>query len=432
MNPARLAAARALVSIRRANSYANLALDGVLKKTPLSERDRALFTSLVYGVIEREITLEHYLGLFCHRKRGALSPFLRATLHLALYELCFLSTPERAVLYEYCELAKSAEHKSGAGLVSAVLHAFLRARQANVDLYRTLPPIERRGVIHSLPCWMLSLWDRAYSEEVSEAIAGSFSRPRGVTIHVNTLKTTRDALLARFHERGLHATALDWHEALILLDAGQGDVRAMPGFESGEFFVQDAACVRAVCALDCQPGDAVADVCAAPGGKSFAAAIAMKSEGSILACDLHENRLHLIESAARRLGLSIIQTEASDARLPRAERYGTFDRVLCDVPCSGLGVIAKKPDLRRKRAEEIATLPSIQLDILLASAGLVKRGGRLMYSTCTLNPAENEEVVRAFLAQQTDFSLCGEMTTLFPQDGPHDGFFYAIMEKDRL
>ncbi|MBQ2731081.1 MAG: 16S rRNA (cytosine(967)-C(5))-methyltransferase RsmB [Clostridia bacterium] len=432
MNPARLLAVRSLVSIRKSARYANLELDAQIKKANLSERDTALFTALVYGVIEREITLDFYISSFCNRKGRSLSPFLRATLQCALYQLCYMdNVPARAVLYESAEIAKLSEQTAGAKLVTAVLHAFLRAKENDTDLFLSLSGTEKKSVHYSIPQWMIRLWKDGYGEEQTDEICQSFQTPADTCLHVNALKCDADTLCRQFREAGLNADIHPADEHLILLSGSHGDVRRLPGYDEGLFFAQDYSSARAAKALNAVPGTRVADICAAPGGKSFSLALSMQNLGVIYSSDLHASRVRLIDNGAKRLGINIIQTCTRDARESPKELIGTLDRVLCDVPCSGLGILAKKPDLRHKTEEEIRSLPKIQREILSGGALLLARGGRLVYSTCTLNPQENEHVVNDFLNDNSDFTLVEPPTTLFPKVGEWDGFFFAVLEKTR-
>ena len=210
--------------------------------------------------------------------------------------------------------------------------------------------------------------------------------------------------------------------------SGNAPVPALPGFSDGHFFVQDEASQLCVEALDAKAGMSVIDVCACPGSKSFGAAADMENRGHLVCCDLHKNKLSLVESGAARLGISIIETEARDARDPNPAWAGAFDRVLCDVPCSGFGVFAKKPELRYKDPAKSAALPDIQLAILENASTYLKAGGILVYSTCTLLPTENEENVNRFLQSHPAFSLLRERTLTPDVDGT-DGFYFAVLQK---
>ncbi len=430
MNPARLAAVRSLLSIRKSRRYANLELDAALKKENLSPKDGALFTTLVYGTLEHEITLDFLISRFCTRKPKDLSPFLRATLQTAFYQLHYLDTiPARAVLFESAEIAKSVEKQGGANLTSAVLRAYLRAVESGVDLFRDLVGEHRTSVLYSIPLWIVSLWTRAYGSEQTEEICKNLQTPPKTTLHVNLLKTSRESLMKTLETQGLTVLPHPTIDFLLTLETAHGDLRNVPGYDEGLFFVQDQSSTRAVMALGAQPNERIADVCSAPGGKAFSAAIQMQNRGTIFASDLHENRTALIDKGANRLGITILKTSARDARQTPVEWIETMDRVLCDVPCSGLGVLAKKPDIRHKREEEIESLPKIQSEILNAASALVRPGGTLVYSTCTLNPAENDAVVNTFLECNQTFSLKSPTTTIFPAPDGGDGFFFAVMEK---
>ena len=262
--------------------------------------------------------------------------------------------------------------------------------------------------------------------ERTEALLGAFNRSTPLTLRVNTLRTSREALLSRLREAGYAAEPTRESEDGILLPSAP--VTSLPGFAQGEFFVQDEASQLCVRALDAKGGMTVLDACACPGSKSFGAAISMQNEGRVIACDLHQNKLSLVESGAARLGISILTTEARDARAEKAEWTEKFDRVLCDVPCSGFGVFAKKPELRYKDPKQSEALPGIQSAILQNASRFLKVGGRLVYSTCTLLPEENGENVAAFLRTHGEFTLLRERT-LYPDVDGTDGFYYAILQR---
>ena len=250
--------------------------------------------------------------------------------------------------------------------------------------------------------------------------------PAPLFIRVNTCKTTAAALQARLVEDGITAEETTVEHALRLIDAG--DVTRLEAFREGLFHVQDLSSQKCAAALGVQAGHRVLDVCSAPGGKSFTLAEMMDDTGSLLAMDLYPNRLRLVEDGAARLGLHCIKTQARDAQI-YDNSLGVFDRILCDVVCSGYGVIRRKPEIRYKDPVEAAALPQMQLAILTASSRSLSCGGRLVYSTCTLNPAENEGVVERFLRENTDYALCGEPVTCLPEQNGGDGFFYAVVER---
>ena len=276
----------------------------------------------------------------------------------------------------------------------------------------------------------------------------AFGKRPPLSLRVNPLRTDTAALTARLAAAGAVVKVGHYGgDALLVTDGGAGgNPTALPGFETGDFFVQDEASQLCVRALDARPGQTVADVCACPGSKSFGAALCMGDRGRVLSFDLHASKLSLVRSGAGRLGLHCLEVACRDARSPDPSLLGAVDRVLCDVPCSGLGVMAKKPEIRYKDMADSARLPGIQAAVLEASAGYVKPGGLLVYSTCTLLPAENREVTEAFLAAHPEFEpldfffpscdpACPDIAsergavTLMPDLHGTDGFFIARMRR---
>ena len=265
-----------------------------------------------------------------------------------------------------------------------------------------------------------------FGEEKTEALFDAFGKKPPVTLRTNTLLISREELLEKMLEKGISVKETPESPVGIYLEGIP--VTEAYGFEKGLFFVQDEASQLCVEALDVREGMAVLDVCACPGSKSFGAAMDMKNKGRVVSCDLHGNKLSLVRSGAERLGIEIIETIARDARDFCADWENSFDRVLCDVPCSGFGVFAKKPELRYKDAEKSKGLPKIQRDILETACRYVKEGGLLIYSTCTLLPEENQDNVNAFLEAHSEFS-CLRMRTLTPDIDGSDGFFFAVLKK---
>jgi 16S rRNA (cytosine967-C5)-methyltransferase len=274
---------------------------------------------------------------------------------------------------------------------------------------------------------MLHMPEGALALERAEELFAAFGETPDLTLRTNTLRISREELIEKIGEQGIHALPTKESDVGIHV-CDRSPVAELYGFADGFFFVQDEASQLCVKALDAKPGMRVLDACACPGSKSFGAAIDMQNEGFVMSCDLHRNKLSLVESGAARLGISILQTQERDARNTNEEWLSTFDRVLCDVPCSGFGVFAKKPELRYKAPNMSAALPDIQLAILKNASTYVKIGGKLVYSTCTLLPCENEENVSRFLDENNHFEL-KEQRTLYPDTNGTDGFFYAVMER---
>ena len=444
--------------------YGNIAVDTVLKRTDMSDPDRHLYTALVYGVTERKTTLEFLLGKFSSRPLDQLDGTVRLALCMGLYQLIYLDrVPDHAALDETVSLVS----RKVSGFVNAVLRSYLRFEAAlpkSSDGSRApresklTTPAEWVSRFPELGTEELTALSACYGVPVSlcETFVGALGYERAasalrgfcekppMTVRVNTQKTTPEQLTAELTAAGL--TVLPSLYASTALRVPEGAITATEAFGRGDFFVQDEASQLCVAALDAHPDHIVADTCACPGSKSFGIALTMEDRGEVHSFDLHKSKLSLIESGAQRLGLSIVTATERDARKPDPDLLGRCDRVLCDVPCSGLGVIAKKPEIRHKDLTESARLPAIQAAILEASAGYLKPGGVLVYSTCTILPAENGDVVTAFLAAHPEFEPFdftfpakdgtvsdivseGGMVTLLPDENRTDGFFIARLRR---
>ena len=417
-----------LLAEEEKDGFANLLLsDAVLAR---AGEDAPLLTALFYGTVERRLTLDYAIGTLAAREPSGLSPHTRNLLRLGLYQIYFMRVPAHAAVDETVSLGESRGERA---LLNAVL------RRASVTPL-PLPPEGRRArylsVKHSFPLATVRHFISLYGEEETEALLSAFNRVSPLTVTANGKKTTREGLLSLFAREGIAAerTAYAAHSLRLAASAAP---EGLPGFAEGLFLVQDEASALAAEALGACEGDRIVDVCAAPGGKILCAAASVAGKGEFFAFDLHESKLSLIRESATRLGIPV-SVAACDATVGEASLFGTADRVICDVPCSGLGVLGKKPDLRmRERREDLAPLGRT---ILKTSAKYVKRGGVLLYSTCTLSPDENEENVRAFLSEcdafsPVDFSFGGGlastegMLTLLPHRHGTDGFFMAKLKR---
>ena len=425
---ARTSALRVLNACRQNGAWADAALAAELGRETLSAPDAALTSRIVYGVLQTRMLLDYYLSAYCTQRLDHLQQPLPDILRIGAYQILYLDkVPDHAAVSESVELAKANKRGSAAGLVNAVL----RKLSQNKNHLPALPadPTERLSVETSHP--------RALTERMIAMLgaeeAGAFLRANNalapVTVQVNPLKTTADKLLTELANAGIDAKPHPWVPDCIEL-TGVGDLSTLPAFYRGEFLVQDAAARLA--SLGVEPGMRVLDVCAAPGGKSFSAAFAMRGKGSIVACDLHENKLKRIRDGAARLGIDCIETQAADGRVFRADWAESFDAVLCDVPCSGLGIIRKKPDIRYKDMSAFAALPDIQRAILKNASHYVKAGGLLVYSTCTVLPEENDGVTEAFLRSHSEFTPVpdGHGAAFWPQRDQTDGFYLFRMRKN--
>jgi len=423
MDNVRAVALSVLNKCASAEQYSNLALDTAIERNELKDADRGLLTVLVYGVLEKQITLDHWIGSLSSRPVEEIDLATRNLLRMGLYQLAFLDrVPDHAAVHETVSLAS----KRTKGFANAILRAFLRADKKIPLPDEKIDPVAYLSVKYSFSPSICQRFLQIFGVERTESLFSAFGKKPPVTLRTNTLLVSREDLMERMEERGL--SVRETLESPVGIELEGTPVTAAYGFEEGLFFVQDEASQLCVEALDAKEGMDVLDVCACPGSKSFGAAIDMKNKGRVVSCDLHGNKLSLVRGGAARLKIEIVETEARDARDFRAEWEGSFDRVLCDVPCSGFGVFAKKPELRYKDAEKSRGLPKIQRDILETACRYVRDGGLLVYSTCTLLPEENEDNVNAFLASHPDFS-CLRMRTLYPDVDGCDGFFFAVLKK---
>ncbi len=424
MISAREAAYRSLVKMKTKSAYSNLEVDSAIKKYSLEGAERSLFSALVYGVTERLITLDYYISAFSTKAVDKLDFEVLTVLRLSAYQIFFLDrVPDHAAVNEGVELAKRRCKRGSEGFVNAVLRKLIQNKN-NIKM-----PTQKRELLsvkYSVPEWIIELWLNGYGEEKCLEILEGINKTPRMTLRVNTLVNTRVSLSQKLEEAGIATEPTDTLSGLRLLTNASYDM--LKNAADNGFYIQDEASQKAVAMLAPKAGDFIIDTCACPGGKSFGAAITMENEGRLLSIDLHESKLSLIEKGACNLGIEIIETRAHNSRECISEFIGKADRVICDVPCSGLGVIAKKPETRYKDKNDVQRLPQIQYEILNASANYLKEGGTLLYSTCTLNPAENEDIVNAFLSNKSEFSL-KEMRTFFPVAGESDGFFVAVLQK---
>ena len=417
-----------LLKAQKSKQYSNIALDKALEASTLNEPDRRLAAALFYGVIERQITLDYRISMLSSRKLDSIDPQALCAIRLGLYQLIYMEKiPPHAAINESVDLVS----RKSSGFVNAVLRSHTR------DPHFSFPSREQESekylsVYYSVCSELCKKFIDVYGLERTESIFKAMQAHSGTTLRANTLKASRAELIS--HIDGAIPTASAPHGLKI-----SGSVRHTYGFDGGLFFVQDEASQICVKALDARPDMTVMDICSCPGSKSFGAAINMNNRGKLLAFDLHQSKLSLVLDGARRLGIDIIEVAMQDGRQPIEALFGSADRVLCDVPCSGFGVLAKKPELRYKDPAESAALPDIQLKILENACRYVKAGGCLVYSTCTVFPEENEQNIRRFLEANGDFVLTpfsvGEVTaesgyiTLMPDTHSTDGFFIAKLTK---
>lgn len=420
----REAALEAMRRMRRAGDFSSDAVDGVITQSALEPREAAFCTRIVRETLQNLYFIDYYLNLWSNTPTKRLEPAVLDILRISAAQLLFMDrVPPSAAVNEGVKLCANSGCKRASGLVNSVL----RRVSENMD---ALPEIPGEGTAEYLSTrYSHALWQvrelierRGYDGARSVLERNNAEPP--LTLQTNTIRTTAEELADMLRAAGFEPVAGASPGELRLRGAGRADL--LPGYSEGLFYVQDGAARLAVRETGVKPGMTVLDACAAPGGKSFGAAIQMNGTGRIISCDVQEKKLRRISDGAARLGLDCIETRRMDARRPAEELIGVADVVIADAPCSGLGVIAKKPEIRFKSESDLEALPGIQLDILRGLAECVKPGGTLLYSTCTLRKCENEDVIAAFLSENSGFEV-QEMRTLWPDIDDSDGFFVCRM-----
>lgn len=439
---AREAAMLALNACQRQGGWSDGALKKQLAAAELSGRDSALATQLCFGVLQNQMLLDFYLAKFSNIPLKRMEGKVVQTLRLGAYQMLFLTRiPHSAAVNSAVALVKAhCKNPRAAGMVNGILRSMERSLQ-NMPVIPQGDPVAYLSTLYSHPEWLVKEFILSLGEEeTAQLLAADNSQPP-TAVMVNTTRTTAETLKAMLEADHVEAEPHPWLENCLLLSR-TGDLERLEAFQQGLFYVQDPASRLSVLAAGAKPGMRVLDCCAAPGGKSFAAAIAMENQGEIVSCDLHPHKKKLIQAGADRLGLTIITPKTADGKVFRPEWECAFDLVLVDAPCSGLGVIRKKPDIRYKDPAPLADLPAVQLDILRNAARYVRPGGTLMYSTCTLLYRENGEVVETFLAENKAykaeaFPLPGPVgpvqsgsVTLWPHRHGTDGFFISKMRRE--
>ena len=432
---ARSVALDALLACENQGAWSDGYLKKAIREAGLDSRDAGLCTRLCCGVLQNEMLLDALLDRFAKPPVARMEPAVRGCLRLGLYQILFLDrVPDSAAVNESVSLARGrCRNPRAAGLVNAILRNLLRERE-DLAMPEDLP------TRYSHPAWLVEEFSKALGGEGVEELLAADNGEVPTAAQVNTLRITPQALLERLKSEGVEAQPHPWLEGCLLL-SGTGNLEALPSFQEGLFYIQDPAARLAVLASGVTAGQRVLDACAAPGGKSFAAAMQMAGEGSITSCDIHPKKVELIRSGAARLGISTLDAMVQDGKRCKAEWLNSFDTVLTDVPCSGLGIIRKKPDIRYKDPEPLLGLPRIQSEILNNCAQYVRPQGVLLYATCTVLERENSAVVADFLDKRKDFilesfTLPGPigtvesgMLTLWPHIHGTDGFFFAKLRR---
>ena len=436
---ARDTALEVLMQVSGANAWSDGSLKRTIAKNELTSRDAALASRIAYGVIQNRMLLDYYIGCYCTQRPGHLEPVILNILRIGAYQILFMDKiPHRAAVNEAVEMVKRHGRPKAAGMVNAVLRKIV-TNQADMPALPNDSTADSLSIRYSHPKWLVQRLLGLLSEDEAEQFLQMDNEIAPTTIQTNFLKLSTDELEKELHQEGVTAERHPWLAGCFLV-SGTGDMEQLSSFSRGHFFVQDAAARLVSLAAAPSPDWRVLDMCAAPGGKSFGLAIDMGDRGDILSCDVYPHKLKLMDRSAQRLGIASVRTALADGREFHASWEKQADLVVADVPCSGLGIIRKKPDMRYKKADELTGLPEIQRQILSNASRYVRPGGVLIYSTCTVLPEENEAVTDAFLAQHPDFEresfelpkpighVDGQIT-LWPQRHGTDGFYICRMRR---
>jgi 16S rRNA (cytosine967-C5)-methyltransferase len=414
-NPRQLAFA-ALRSIQR-GVFADVALDKVLQPVELAARDRGLLTELVYGCVRRQRTLDFFIDCLATKPATQQPPELRLILHIGFYQLHYLDqVPPSAAVNTTVELAKQNGFAGLTGFVNGLLRQYLRQRPTDISadasepvlnqLIAQLPhqssPATQLGIWHSYPDWIVEVWLEQFGVAATEQLCRAMNQPPPIDLRINTLRTTLEAVEAAMQTAGISTQRIP-HLPQALRLPHTGNIQNLPGFQAGEWIIQDSGAQLVGYLVDPQPGEVVVDACAAPGGKTLHLAELMGDRGQVWACD-RAPRLKKLQENCDRLGLRSIHLCPGDSRT--LTQFKNCDRVLVDAPCSGLGTLNRHADARwRQTPESVEELAVLQQSLLTQAATWVKPQGSLVYSTCTLHPAENEAVLQAFLSQHPTWQI---------------------------
>lgn len=433
MATARKIVSELLIKTEEKGAYSTIVLDAALEKNALSPKDKAFASALFYGVLERKMTLDYIIRCYSKIEYDKIEVSAVQLLRMGLYQLLYMDgVPDNASVNETVKLASQKQK----GFINALLRGFIRDG-LKID-YGTLEGEAKLSIEYSCPKWLVKMWIKRFGEKATvEMLKASFGRPP-LYVKVNTLKCTADQLISELKKDGIKAVKNKLLPDCVEIDK-IGGVEACRAYRNGLFHVQDIS--SQICSKIVKPvfGETVLDMCSAPGGKSFSIAEAMGNKGEVYSFDLYDGKISMLRDGAKRLGISIIKASVNDASVYN-ESIPLADKVLCDVVCSGLGVIRRKPEIKYKKKQALEEIPPIQKQILKTASRYVKLGGTLIYSTCTLNYEENEGVVEEFLKENPDFAPivvpvdikgveAEYCRNFFPQTTGGDGFFVATLRR---
>ncbi|WP_108669746.1 16S rRNA (cytosine(967)-C(5))-methyltransferase RsmB [Peribacillus acanthi] len=432
-----------LESVEKNQSYSNLVLNNYINKNELNSLDAGLLTEITYGTIQRKYTLDYYLKPFVQNSKKVQSWVLNL-LRLSLYQMIYLEkVPDHAILFEAVEIAKKRGHKGITSMVNGVLRNV--QRKGVPSLEEIEDPIERISIATSHPLWLVERWSNQFGIDKTKQMCEMNLTAPLQTARVNLTITNRERVIEDLKAEGYEVVESQIvPEGIVCL---KGNLAHSNCYKQGHVSIQDESSMLVAYALGAHMDEHILDCCAAPGGKTTHIAEKMDGKGTVLALDLHEHKVKLIQEQAERLHLENVSTQVMDSRKTSQHfEKESFDRILVDAPCSGFGVMRRKPDLKYTKSEaDVANLARIQNDLLDSVAPLVKQGGTLVYSTCTVDQAENEATATRFLYEHPDFEadysmverlpesvkpfLSGHLLQIFPQDFGSDGFFISCFRK---
>lgn len=415
-----------LLEVTRDGEYSHIAIKNTLDKYQyLEKQERSFFTRVCEGTLENMILIDYIINQFSKVKVNKMKPVIRCILRSSVYEMKYMdSVPVSATCNEAVKLAQKKGFHTLKGFVNGVLRNISRNLENIVMPDKEKEPVKWLSVTFSIPEWLVEKWQKDYEFIQIEEMCQAFLAKRATSIRVNTMRTTKAELIKELEAEQITVTENPEISNALYID-GYDFLAGIPAFEEGKFYVQDVSSMQVSLWAEPKEGANVIDVCAAPGGKSIHMAELLQGTGMVEARDLTEYKVALIEENIERCKLSNICAKQADARILEEDMVETADIVIADLPCSGLGVIGKKPDIRYKMTEEkCQELAALQQEILHTVQNYVKPGGVLMYSTCTINKQENEDNVSAFLKEHADFALERQQQIL-PKKGKNDGFFLA-------
>ncbi len=437
---ARLIAVKTLYDIEEKKSFSNIKLNNYFKQYDPDPVDRAFATEILYGTVRWKLKIDYMIQKFSKLKIEKISPWVLSCIRAAVYQVFFMDkVPEFAAVNQAVELVKLKDKKASS-FVNGVLRNILRNKEEFFNI-QIKDRTKRLSIEYSHPEWFVDKFIKLHGEDFVKSLMKINNTPPEFIIRVNTLKCSREELMEKLTSRGVKCVEGRLEEALIL--HGMSSIEKSEEFRSGLFTIQDESSMLAVKVLDPKPNEKILDLCSAPGGKSTGMAQLMKNKGEILSFDIHEHKLALINKSAERLGVNIIKARLKDSTVFDEEYMDYGDRVLLDAPCSGLGLIRKKPEIRWSiKPADIMELQKIQMNIIDNASKYVKKGGTLLYSTCTISREENEDIIENFIKCNPNYQLedisefipnkiKGDESEvrgyikLFPHINGMDGFFIA-------